>query len=101
MKAFRAPHSTLGTLDAQTAGALIAAVADVALIIDSDGIIIDRSFGSEELEAELEGGKSWVGQPWLETVTIESHPKVRALLKDAAAGAPGRTRHVNSSGRGQ
>jgi transcriptional regulator PpsR len=82
-------------LDAQTAGALIAAVADVALIIDSDGIIIDRSFGSEELEAELEGGRSWVGQPWLETVTIESHPKVRALLKDAAAGAPGRTRHVN------
>ena len=95
MKAFRAPHTSLGTLDAQTAATLIAAVADVALIIDSAGIIIDRSFGSEELEAELEGGRSWIGLPWLDTVTIESQVKVRGLLKDASAGAPGRTRHVN------
>jgi transcriptional regulator PpsR len=82
-------------LDAQTAAALIAAVADVALIIDSAGIIIDRSFGSEELQAELEGGRSWIGLPWLDTVTPESQVKVRGLLKDALAGAPGRTRHVN------
>ncbi len=95
MKAFRAPHTSLGTLDAQTAAALIAAVADVALIIDSAGIIIDRSFGSEELQAELEGGRSWIGLPWLDTVTPESQVKVRGLLKDALAGAPGRTRHVN------
>ncbi len=95
MKAFRAPHASLGTLDAPTTAALIAAVADVALIIDSDGIIIDRSFASEELGAELEGGKSWVGLPWLDTVTIETRPKVSALLRDALAGAPARTRHVN------
>ena len=95
MKAFRAPHTSLGTLDAQTAAALIAAVADVALIIDSDGIIIDRSFNNEELEAELEGGKSWIGMPWLDVVTPESHTKVRGLLKDATGGLPGRTRHVN------
>jgi transcriptional regulator PpsR len=82
-------------LDAQTAAALIAAVADVALIIDSAGTIIDRSFGSEELETELEAGKSWIGLPWLDTVTPESHVKVRGLLKDALAGTPGRTRHVN------
>jgi transcriptional regulator PpsR len=82
-------------LDAQTAGQLIAAVADVALIIDADGIVIDRSFGSEELQAELEGGKSWIGQPWLATVTTETQGKVRALLKDAAAGAEGRARHLN------
>jgi transcriptional regulator PpsR len=95
VKAFRAPQTSLGTLDAQTAAALLAAVADVALIIDSAGIIIDRSFGSEELQAELEGGKSWVGLLWLDTVTPECHVKVRGLLKDAVAGTPGRTRHVN------
>ena len=95
MKAFRAPHASLGTLDAPTAAALIAAVADVALIIDSDGIIIDRSFASEELGAELEGGKSWVGLPWVDTVTIETQPKVLSLLRDALAGTPSRTRHVN------
>jgi transcriptional regulator PpsR len=82
-------------LDAQTAGQLIASVADVALIVDSDGIVIDCSFGSEELETELETGKSWIGQPWLDTVTIDTQGKVRALLKDAAAGTPGRARHVN------
>ncbi len=95
MKAFRAPHVSLGTLDAPTAAALIAAVADVALIIDADGIIIDRSFGSEELGAELESGKSWIGLPWLDTVTVESQQKVRGLLRDATAGMPSRTRHVN------
>jgi transcriptional regulator PpsR len=88
-------------LDAQTAGALIAAVADVALIIDSDGNIIDRAFGSEELQSELEGAKSWIGLPWLDTVTVESQGKVRALLKDALAGADGRTRHVNHPPVGQ
>jgi transcriptional regulator PpsR len=87
-------------LDAQTAAALIAAVADVALIIDADGIIIDRAFGSEELASELEGGKSWVGLPWLDTVTIESQTKVRGLLKDASAGTDGRTRHVNHAADG-
>jgi transcriptional regulator PpsR len=95
VKAFRAPHSSLGTLDAATAASLIAAVADVALIIDSDGIIIDCSFGSEDLEAELEGSKSWIGLPWIDTVTSESVSKVRALLKDAAAGADSRPRHMN------
>jgi transcriptional regulator PpsR len=87
-------------LDASTAAALIAAVADVALIIDSDGIIIDRSFASEELGAELESGKSWVGVPWVDTVTIETQPKVRALLRDATAGTPSRTRHVNHAVQG-
>ncbi len=95
VKAFRAPHASLGTLDAQTAAALIASVADVALIIDSDGIIIDRAFASEDLESELEGSKPWIGLDWLDTVTIESQTKVRSLLKDAAAGTESRTRHVN------
>jgi transcriptional regulator PpsR len=95
VKAFRAPQASLGTLDAQTAATLIAAVADVALIIDQDGVIIDRSFGNEELANELEGGKNWIGQPWIDTVTVESQTKVRNLLKDAGAGTEGRTRHVN------
>ena len=95
VKAFRAPQASLGTLDAQTAATLIASVADVALIIDQDGVIIDRSFGNEELGNELEAGKSWIGLPWIDTVTPESQTKVRGLLKDAIAGAEGRTRHLN------
>ncbi len=95
VKAFRAPKSSLGSLDAEAAGALIAAATDVALIIDSDGIIRDRSFQTEELAQELEGGQSWVGRAWIETVTIETQAKVRALLKDAPGSDGSRTRHVN------
>ena len=93
--AFRAPQTSFSALDAEAAGALIASVTDVALIIDADGIIRDCSFQTEELAEELEHGRPWVGRAWLETVTVESQPKVRALLKDAASGGAGRQRHVN------
>ncbi len=39
--------------------------------------------------------RDWVGQPWAETVTVESRPKVEALLRDAAAKAAPRWRQVN------
>ncbi len=95
MKAFRAPNSSLGSLDAESAGALIAAATDVALIIDQDGVITDRSFQTEELAAELEGAQSWVGRAWIDTVTVETQPKIRALLRDAASSDGSRNRHVN------
>ncbi len=95
MKAFRAPQTSLEALDAEAAGALISAVTDVALIIDAEGIIRDRSFQTEELAEELEQGRSWIGRAWADTVSVDSHAKVRAILKDAAAGTPGRHRHVN------
>ncbi len=95
MKAFRAPQTSLEALDAEAAGALISAVTDVALIVDAEGIIRDRSFQTEELAEELEQGRSWIGRAWADTVSVDSHAKVRAILKDAAAGTPGRHRHVN------
>jgi transcriptional regulator PpsR len=94
VKAFRAAKTSLGTLDAESTGALVAAVTDVALVIDGDGVILDRSFQSEDLAAELEGDKPWIGRSFIDTVTVECHAKVRALLKDAA-GPDGRTRHIN------
>jgi transcriptional regulator PpsR len=95
VKAFFAPQTSFSALDAEAAGALITAVTDVALIVDADGIIRDRSFQTEELAEELEQGRSWIGRAWVDTVSIDSHAKVRAILKDAASGAPGRNRHVN------
>ena len=56
MKAFFAPQTSFSALDAEAAGALITAVTDVALIVDADGIIRDRSFQTEELAEELEQG---------------------------------------------
>ena len=95
MKAFRAPKRSLGNLDAEAAATLIAASSDIALIIDCDGIIRDVSFHSEDLAQDLEEADQWVGRPWVDTVTIESKPKVEALLKESASRADPRWRHLN------
>jgi transcriptional regulator PpsR len=90
---FRAPKRTLGDLDAEIAAELIAAAADIALIIDAKGVIRDVSLGSEELGQE--GFDAWVGKPWIETVTLESRPKVEEMLRDSATKAPPRWRQVS------
>lgn len=93
VKPFKAPHKSLGNLDADAAARLIAASADAALVIDTGGVIRDVSFGSDELSKELQA--RWHGRPWLDTVTDESRSKIEALLRDAAADAPVRWRQVN------
>jgi transcriptional regulator PpsR len=99
MKLFDAPGKSLGQLDAEAAATLIAAAADVALVVDSDGVIRDVAFGSDDLSRE--GYAKWLGQPWVDTVTAESRPKVEALLRDAALNVRSRVRHVNhTSSRG-
>ncbi|MEP7297903.1 MAG: transcriptional regulator PpsR [Burkholderiales bacterium] len=80
-------------MSADVAGKLIAAAADVALIIDDKGVIRDLAFGSEDLLRE--GYYEWLGKPWADTVTIESRPKVEALLRDSRANAAPRWRHIN------
>lgn len=93
MKNFEAPKTLLGDLDADAAGTLVAAAADVALIVNGGGVIRDMAFGNDELSQE--GCDRWLGRPWAETVTVESRPKIEALLRDAAPNAPTRWRHVN------
>jgi transcriptional regulator PpsR len=89
---FRAPKKTLGDLDADIAAELIAAAADIALIIDAKGVIRDVSLGSDELAKE--GFDAWVGKPWTETVTVESRAKVEEMLRDSAKKAAPRWRQV-------
>jgi transcriptional regulator PpsR len=93
VKRFKAPKKSLGTLDAETAATLIAATADVALVIDRKGIIRDVATGSDELAAEIES--RWVGQSWAETVSNDSRTKIESLLREAAQKATPRWRQVN------
>ena len=80
---FDSPELFLAGLDAQTAASLISAAADVALVLDEHGVIQDMAFGSDELK---HGRHDWLGKPWLQTVTVESQPKVQEMLKEAATG---------------
>lgn len=89
----------LGGLDAAEVAALVAAAADISLIIDPDGTVVDVTFGSEDMARE--GFRKWIGQPWIETVTLDSRPKVEALLRDAGNPGDHKWRYVNhSSARG-
>ncbi len=93
MSQFVAPKQSLGNLDAEAAAKVISAVADVALVVDRDGVILDLSFSNEELPNE--GYGQWLGQPWASIVTADSKPKVEALLRDAAADSASTWRHLN------
>ena len=92
---FLNPAQLLPDMSGDAIADLITAAADVVLILDRDGIIRDMALGSEDM---LESGcQDWLGKPWLQTVTVESKPKIAALLE--TQGAPNsdgvRWRQVN------
>ena len=89
---FDSPELFLAGLDAKTAASLISAAADVALVLDEHGVIQDMAFGSDELR---HGHHDWLGKPWLQTVTIESRPKVEEMLGEAASNGSAKWRHIN------
>lgn len=97
MNGFKAPQESLGDVDAEAASALAAAAADVALVVNGNGVIRDMACHSEELLAVLDGQSRWLGQPWTETVTAESRPKVEALLREASRNQASPRRQVNHS----
>jgi len=77
---FRAPEA-LGPVDAGLAANIIAASADIALIIDREGVI--RDLACSEADISPSAYQSWVGQPWIETVAEDSQAKVNRILEDA------------------
>ena len=80
---FLNPAPLLADMSGDAIAELITAAADVVLILDRDGIIQDMALGSEDM---LDSGcQDWLGKPWLQTVTVESRPKIEALLKTQGA----------------
>jgi transcriptional regulator PpsR len=91
VKTFLAPRKSLGDLDADAAASLVSAAADMALVVDEQGVIRDIAFSNQELSKALGGHQTWLGRPWAETVTTESRPKVEALLSGAPSEAKWRS----------
>ncbi|MEO1241918.1 MAG: transcriptional regulator PpsR [Pseudomonadota bacterium] len=89
---FKSPKRFLSDLDASVTAKVVASAADVALVIDN-GVIKDIALGSGDLSKEGYDA-SWRGKKWIETVTVESRPKIEDLLKVTPSATP-HWRHVN------
>lgn len=66
--------------------------ADVTLRVNADGIIDDAAFG---VALAAESPRSWVGRPWVDTVTVATRPKIQRLVSDARASGVSGFRQVN------
>ena len=58
----------IGDLNADAVARLVSASADIALIVNSDGIIEDLTIGNEELPRHEV--TQWIGQPWIDRLGI-------------------------------
>jgi transcriptional regulator PpsR len=90
---FRAPATSLGRLEADVAAQVLAAAGDVTFVIDADGIVRDIALGGSGVPESWI--KDWVDRPWIDTVTVESRPKIQQLLADATGRVSTRWRQVN------
>ncbi len=85
---------SIGALEAEFAVKLISLATDVAVMLDAEGVVKDISVTSEGM-ARDSAPSSWVGRRWIDTVTVESKPKIEQLLLDADSKQPGQWRQVN------
>ncbi|WP_419758582.1 transcriptional regulator PpsR [Acidisoma sp.] len=94
-KWFSRDNGSIGPLTAEDASRVVAAAADVALLVSSDGIVQDCAFRTPELENAVGDAGSWAGRLWADTVTVESRHKAEALLDGALKDAEPHLRHLN------
>ena len=80
-------------MTSELTAALIAETHDLSLIIDADGIVRDVAVSKED--PALQVARDWIGKPWVDTVTIESQPKIEALLDNGKSAPSTRWRQVN------
>lgn len=90
---FSDPGEALRHLDPEGAAALIAAAADVTLVLDNEGVIIDAAFSEADLASEM--GRDWIGSRWVDIATVESRQKIEEMLRDASQRSATRWRQIN------
>lgn len=92
MNTFQAPADNLGALSAPTAAKVIGAAADIAIVLDANGTILDVSASSDGLVGR--NWHAWIGLPWIDTVAEDSRSKVTKLLSSDPEHA-GAQRQIN------
>jgi transcriptional regulator PpsR len=77
---------------ASLASRLVLAAADVAVVLDEEGVVAGVTVASSELARELDA--SWIGQYWVDTMTADSRAVAADLMRDAASDGKMRWREV-------
>ena len=95
-RAFADSGEVFDAVDRDAARTLAMMAGDITLVLDRTGTILDASFDPEAFP-EFE---NWVGENWLDTVTIESRPKVMEMLAAARKGETQHWRQVNHPASG-
>lgn len=90
---FKSPRKSIGDLDADIAAMAIGMAADLALIVDQDGVIGDVAFSSSDLGDQ--SFDAWIGRSLIDTVTVESRDKIAEMLAEVVVGSVTRWRQVN------
>ena len=91
---FAAPGNHFGAVGVDLASKLAMVAGDLALVLDETGRIVDFTADLREFPDATQ----WVGRDWLDTVTIESRPKVMEMLANARRGVTQHWRQVNQLG---
>jgi PAS domain-containing protein len=81
------------------ANTFVSLSSDIALIIDSEGVITRVVQNANKPMSAL--AQAWVGRLWVDTVTGETRRKVELLLADVAAQGLAKQRQVNHAGDDQ
>jgi transcriptional regulator PpsR len=90
---FSTPEIFFRSFDLASANALIAGVADVAIVLGAEGEVLDVAFSDASLAKTAY--RDWVGRRFADIVSVESRPKIIDLLRDAAPGRITRWRQIN------
>lgn len=86
-------------MDGEAVAKLVAVTTDITLMIDRDGIVREFAIGNDTFSRESDFA-TWVGKRWIDTVTVESRPKIEQLLRDAGRNQPAVWRQVNHPAAG-
>lgn len=83
------------SLSKRASAELIASSNDICLVIDEGGVVRDVAINSDD--SDLKQAGDWIGKLWVDTVTVESRPKIDALMQPASNDNE-RWRQVNHPG---
>ena len=88
-----ATDAGFGDIDAKTAASLLAVAGDIALVMDSAGVIRDVILPGAD--SQFSAASEWIGKSWIDTVTPDTRAKIDSLLKEALSSGVSKRRQVN------